>query len=160
MLGHCFRCGWERTANNTAPESTLTKSCSYRFEPPHIPRIPFLGTWRSLNPLNCAQERLQSGDNEPRLNFKGKASQELLGNRDAASIDVARFIGAAIRKPRLSYQQKSARGNYATSFLYFGPSFSFYAFSAASSSSRVAALVKVSTPKTTTARVDPGSSPQ
>lgn len=113
-----------------------------------------------MNRLNCAQERLQSGDNEPRLNFKGKASQELLGNRDAASIDVARFIGAAIRKPRLSYQQKSARGNYATSFLYFGPSFSFYAFSAASSSSRVAALVKVSTPKTTSARVDPGSSPQ
>jgi len=71
-----------------------------------------------MNRLNCAQERLQSGDHEPRLNFKGKGSQELLGNRDAAYIDVASFIGATIRKPRLSNQQKSARGNYATSFLY------------------------------------------
>ena len=113
-----------------------------------------------MNRLNCAQERLHSGGHESRLNFKGKASQELLGNRDAAYIDVASFIGATIGKPRLSYQLLSARGNYATSFLYFGPSFSFYAFSAASSSSRVAALVKVSTPKTTSARVDPGSSPQ
>jgi hypothetical protein len=36
----------------------------------------------------------------------------------------------------------------------------FYASSAASSSSRDAALVKLSTPKTTSANVDPGSSPQ
>ena len=113
-----------------------------------------------MNRLNCAQERSQSGDHEPRLNFKGKASQELLGNRDAAYIDVAIVIGAAIRKPRLSYQLLSARSKYATSLLYFRPSFSFYASPAASSSSRVAALVKVSTPKTTSARVDPGSSPQ
>ena len=52
-----------------------------------------------MNRLNCAQEWLHSGDHEPTLNFKGKASQELLGNRDAAYIDVASFIGATIRKP-------------------------------------------------------------
>src|SRR6266853_1340405 len=41
-----------------------------------------------------------------------------------------------------------------------GPRFSFYAFSAASSSNRVVALVKLSTPKTTSPTVEPGSSPQ
>src|SRR6267143_371342 len=117
MLGHCFGCGWAGTANTTAPESTLTKSWSYRCELPHIPRIPMPRTGGGMNRLNCAQEQLQSGDHEPRLNFKGKGRQELLGNRDAAYIDVASFIGATIRKPRLSYQLLSARSKYATSFL-------------------------------------------
>ena len=36
----------------------------------------------------------------------------------------------------------------------------FYAFSPASSSSKVAAVVKLSTPKTTSANAEPGSNPQ
>jgi hypothetical protein len=69
------------------------------------------------------------------------------------------FLENWLHRKVLRRYEASSGSNYATSSSKLGPD-PFYASSAASSSRRESVMVKLSTPKTTSASVDPGSSPQ
>src|SRR6266404_4874228 len=79
MLGHCFRCGWERTANNTAPESTLTKSCSYRFEPPPHSKNPVSRDLEVIKPAELCAGAVAIRRQRTETEFQRKGQPGIIG---------------------------------------------------------------------------------